>query len=228
MNQTRFKTNISRLLQRVVKSFGLRITRDMVALGRSRRFSLDDRVEFVRLSSLELVAQEIYDRGVAGQVAELGVYRGDFAKLLNEAFPDRRLYLFDTFEGFNATDVTIEKTKSFSTGTQDFSNTNVELVLSKMPHPTRCVVRKGYFPDTATGLEETFAFVSIDADLYEPILRGLEYFYPRIVPGGYIFVHDYNDALYPGAKQAVREFCAREHLNFFPLSDGWGTAVLCK
>ncbi|MCL2712186.1 MAG: TylF/MycF family methyltransferase [Methanomassiliicoccaceae archaeon] len=184
--------------------------------------------DYVRVSSLELVAEEIYDKAIDGAVAELGVYRGDFAKIINEAFPDRKLYLFDTFEGFDDRDTNIEKEKKFSEGDQDFSDTNIELVLSKMKHPENCIVKKGYFPDTAKDVNESFVFVSIDADLYEPIYNGLVYFYKNMEGGGVIFVHDYNNDVYKGAKEAVRKFCAENDIGYFPLSDACGTAVIIK
>ena len=97
-----------------------------------------------------------------------------------------------------------------------------------MPHPAQCVVRKGFFPDTAKGLEDQFVFVSLDADLYDPILEGLNYFYPRLQNGGYIFIHDYNNDLYKGARKAVDEFCDSNGLSAIPLPDSCGTAVLKK
>ena len=71
-------------------------------------------------------------------------------------------------------------------------------------------------------------FVSIDTDLFAPVLAGLEFFYPRLSPGGFIFVHDYNNALFPGAKAAVQEFSARNGASFVPLTDIYGTAVFSK
>jgi Macrocin-O-methyltransferase (TylF) len=47
---------------------------------------------------------------VAGSIAELGVYKGTTAKLLHELLPGRTLWLFDTFEGFDARDLPGEKT----------------------------------------------------------------------------------------------------------------------
>lgn len=161
-------------------------------------------------------------------MAELGVYRGDFAKKINEAFPDRKFYLFDTFEGFDERDVCREHSSGFSSGTQNFSGTSINSVLRKMRNPANCVVKKGFFPETAKGLEEHFAFVSIDADLYEPIYEGLKYFYPRLSAGGYVFIHDYNNDSYRGAAKAVKKFCAENRLSFVPLSDLCGTVVLTK
>jgi len=186
------------------------------------------RADFVRYASLELIRQEIERRNLPGSVAEVGVYKGDFASQVNTCFPDRTFYLFDTFEGFDPADVQIEKKEGFSTGEQDFSDTSVDLVLSKMKTPDRCVVRKGFFPETAKDIDDTFVFVSLDADLYQPIYEGLVYFYPRLVSGGYIFIHDVNNEEYKGARQAVEQFCREQNIGFMPLADYSGTAVICK
>ncbi|MBZ4188244.1 TylF/MycF/NovP-related O-methyltransferase [Niabella beijingensis] len=200
----------------------------MQALGRERLFYVPVNLGYVRISSLELIAEEIRKNSVPGAVAELGVYRGDFAKYMNEAFPDKTLYLFDTFEGFSKRDVLIEEANSYSPGTQDFSDTNAGLVLDKMIKPDNCVIKKGYFPDSLEGLEDVFAFVSLDADLYQPIYEGLQYFYPRLSRGGFIFIHDYNNDEYKGVKKAVTDYCNDQNVPFVPICDPWGTAVIAK
>lgn len=97
-----------------------------------------------------------------------------------------------------------------------------------MKYPDNCVVRKGWFPESAYGISDKFVFVSIDVDLYQPIYAGLEFFFPRLVRGGYIFVHDYNSKKYSGVKAAVREFCMQNNTVFFPLTDRTGSAVIPK
>jgi len=184
--------------------------------------------DYIRLSTLELVAKEINTRKLQGNVAELGVYKGGFAKLINAYFPDRSLYLFDTFEGFDRRDVAIEKSKGFSTASQDFSNTSVESVLKVMPYPEKCIPKVGFFPETAQEVTGQFVFVSLDADLYDPIFNGLKFFYPKLVSGGYIFIHDFNNDDYKGARKAVEQFCEEEHINFLPLPDLCGTAIITK
>ena len=185
-------------------------------------------LDFVRYTTLELCANEINLNNIEGNVAELGVYKGEFAKRLNQLFPDKKLYLFDTFEGFNAKDINIEKQKSFSSGEQDFSDTSVDLVLSKMKYPNNCIIKQGYFPESAVGVDDKFCFVSIDADLYEPILSGLQFFYPKLESKGYIFVHDFNNDLYKGAKKAVIEFCNANNIGYLPIPDSCGTAIITK
>ena len=63
---------------------------------------------------MRLIAEQINALGVPGDVAELGVYRGDFAVLLNLAFSERRLHLFDTFDGFDERDIAAERENSYS------------------------------------------------------------------------------------------------------------------
>lgn len=47
-------------------------------------------------------------------VAEGGVFQGDFAKVINQCFPKHKLYLFDTFEGFDERDTKKEYDEGFS------------------------------------------------------------------------------------------------------------------
>jgi len=182
--------------------------------------------EYVRLSQLDLAIHEIKQHGVPGDVAELGVYKGTFAAVLNNALPDRNLYLFDTFEGFDPKQEQLDEQKHGLSYKRDFTDTSVDFVLRRMPHPDKCIVRKGLFPATAAGLDDCrFCFVSLDADLYEPILTGLHFFFDRMHPGGFIFVHDYNNVMFPGAKQAVLEFADARGVPFVPVTDAYGTAI---
>jgi O-methyltransferase len=203
---------------------------------RSRRSTRNHAVmegEYVRCSSLELVANEILEKEVPGAVAELGVYRGEFARLINIAFPRRKLYLFDTFSGFDNEQVREdrekENVKTDLVQRRLFSDTSVEIVLSKMKYRENCIVFPGVFPESAIEcMERSFAFVSLDCDLYRPIYEGLRYFYPKLSSGGYIFIHDYNNESYAGAKQAVRQFAEEAGVAYFPLSDACGSAVISK
>lgn len=195
-------------------------------LGRKRKMKLVP--DFVRQSSLELCAEEIYKKELSGSVAELGVYKGAFASMINQLFPDRVLYLFDTFEGFDDKDIEIEEKYNYSKNDQSFSDTSVEFVMNKMAHPNNCIIKKGYFPESALDIEDKFVFVSIDTDLYKPIYEGLTFFYPKLVKGGYIFVHDFNNKRYKGARKSVMDYCEENGIAYFPLSDAAGTAIIMK
>lgn len=175
----------------------------------------------------QCLANEIQRKRVPGAIAELGVDFGDTAKYLNLYYPERMLYLFDTFQGFDSRDRDVSQARTEEL--LDFYNfrSNAEQVLGRMFYPQNCVIKEGYFPESLNGLEERFAFVHIDCDLYKPITAGLEYFYPRLNKGGYIAVHDYYSLSFPKAKEAVRDFADRNNLSF--VTDFFSeTAVFCK
>lgn len=179
------------------------------------------------------MADEIRRKGVGGETAELGVYKGTFSRLINAKFPDKKLYLFDTFQSFDQEEYQEELVKERC---QDgfievFRDTSVERVISDMPYPGQCIPKVGFFPDTAEGLGGIrYAFVSIDVDFEKSIYEGLKYFYPRLNKGGAIFVHDYNNYFLHGVKKAVDRYeeSTGETLIRMPVADGGGTLVILK
>ncbi|MBP3853513.1 MAG: NTP transferase domain-containing protein [Erysipelotrichaceae bacterium] len=181
---------------------------------------LDERILFVRQA-----AKQIENEKIAGAVAELGVFTGEFAAELNRCFPTRTLYLLDTFEGFDPREL-----KGESVGIHpDFTQTDPDTVLKKMKYKDRVEIIAGRFPDTAEQLPEiSYALVSLDADLYAPTKAGLEYFYPRLSEGGMIVIHDVDSEQFPGVKKAVDEYCRSHHLHVLPLCDLHGSVVLIK
>lgn len=162
-------------------------------------------------------------------VAEGGVYRGDFASVINRCFPNSKLYLFDTFEGFDERDIAIEINKEYSNPQQEFfSNTSIELVLSKMDNKDMVEVYKGHFPQTANGIEDYFCFVNLDFDLYQPILEGLRFFYPKMIPGSVILIHDYYHIGLPGVKDAISDYENELKIKLikFPIGDNQSIAIV--
>jgi O-methyltransferase len=90
------------------------------------------------------------------------------------------------------------------------------------------VLRPGYVPDTLAGLEdERFAFVLLDLDLLEPTRASLEFFYPRLSPGAYLVMHDYNNAESDWAcKRAMDDFLRDKPERLIELGDVWGSALI--
>ena len=178
--------------------------------------------DYVRLKTLEAISFRLSD--VPGAMAEVGVYRGGFARWINFLLPERTLYLFDSFEGFDSE----EAAQEGAGFVEAHKNTNIESVLTAMPHAEKVILRQGFFPETAVGLEdERFCLVSLDVDLEESTLAGLRFFLPRINAGGYLLLHDYNNPKLPGVKSAL-ERCEAElgHLRAVPLCDVNGTLVI--
>lgn len=185
----------------------------------------------IRSASVKKISRRIHQMSIPGAIAELGVYKGELSALLSGLFPERPLYLFDTFSGFDSRDTLLEQTQGFSCARDgDFSDTSAEAVLNRLPHPEQAIIKKGFFPETAADMDkERFAFVSLDADLYAPTLAGLLYFYPRLNPGGVIVLHDYLNTRFQGVQKAVEDFEAQNGpLSLVPLADLHGSCMILK
>ncbi|WP_251824407.1 TylF/MycF family methyltransferase [Campylobacter jejuni] len=183
---------------------------------------------YARLNFIKTLSDSFLNK-IEGSVAELGVFRGDMAKHINKFFKDNKFYLLDTFEGFDIRDCENEKKQGFSQAeSNDFSLTSLDIVKAKMPYIDQCCFVKGYFPESAIQIpqDEKFKFVNIDVDLYQPILAGCEYFYPRLVKGGGLLIHDYYHPYYTGVKQAVDEFCKKMKLQIFPIGDAFSVFLV--
>ena len=187
------------------------------------------RVEFIKgFSSI------VYERGIQGATAECGVFRGHYAAYINKYFPDRKLYLFDTFgSGFDQRQIDREKhmnPESFAC--RDLINWSVyadsEISKIRCPNQEQVIIKQGYVPESFRGLEdEVFSFVNLDMDLYEPQLAALRFFSPRMSKGGVILVHDYFDKVnFIGVKPAVEDFSMEYEITSVPIGDNSSIVVI--
>jgi hypothetical protein len=170
--------------------------------------------------------QQIVKDGVPGDFAELGVYKGNSAKILADLAraSGRRLVLFDTFAGFDHRDQTGIDAKTIR---GKFSDTSLEHVKSFVG--TEGVSYEvGHFPESVTDevAARRYAVVHIDCDLYSPTRAALKFFYPRLAPGGLLLIHDYSGGGWDGLTRAVDEFLPTIPERLVLLPDKSGTAVL--
>jgi hypothetical protein len=183
--------------------------------------------DLARFYLFNLIFEQIVKEAIPGDLAELGVYKGNTAVLLAEfaRAKGRRAYLFDTFEGFSPRDLGgIDAHKKV-----EFRDTTLASVQSLVgSESVEYVV--GHFPESAAtaAAGSTFCLVHLDCDLYLPMKAGLEYFYRRLAPGGFLMVHDYSSLNWGGAERAVDEFLADKPERLVPIPDKSGTAVIRK
>lgn len=151
------------------------------------------------------LSRRLRDLGVSGNAAELGCFQGDISWQLNALMPERKLYLFDTFSGYDARDLKKEEEiGGAKTEASEFKDVKVDFVLARMPEKDQVVIMQGWFPETALDLEEeTYALAVLDAGLYQPTYAGMEYFFPRMSRGGIILVCNYENPNYPGVRRAL-------------------------
>ncbi len=157
---------------------------------------------------------------VAGDFVELGCYKGEtsllLARILKAYGSDKRLWLYDSFEGLPEKTVEDASTagEQFKAGELFVSKREVveKFKRSGLPFP---VIKKGFFEDLdpATDLPSNVAFAFCDGDLYGSIKTSLKLVVPKLADDGIVVVHDYNNPELPGSSRAVDEFL-RAHADF--------------
>ncbi|MBF0613192.1 MAG: class I SAM-dependent methyltransferase [Magnetococcales bacterium] len=160
--------------------------------------------------------------GVEGDTAECGVFRGCgswlIAKANAESRYQRQHYIFDTFAGLSEPGE--GDGGHWIEGDMACDQATVErnLIDCSQVH-----FLAGYIPDRFMEVaERRFALVHIDVDLYDPTLKSLEFFYPRLNPGAVLVCDDYGSTACPGATSAVDEFMSDKPEKMIALSSGGG------
>jgi O-methyltransferase len=207
-----------RLLRPLVRFREMRFPSFDAAIHESIAISDD----YFRYATLGLALQRVLDEEIPGALAEVGVWRGRTSAFLHRLAPERRLYLFDTFAGFPERDL--------PPGEEDlrFRDVSPAAVRSRVGPSPNVVLKPGYVPDVLHDVAaESFAFVLLDLDLFDPTQASLEFFYPRLAEGGYLIVHDYNNEESDWAcKRALDSFLIDKPERLVELGDVWGSAVV--
>lgn len=159
------------------------------------------------MQSLETIANSV--RQFEGDVAEVGVYKGGSAVLLNQILPYDNIYLFDTFEGLPPTGDfdNYHKTGDFS----DTSFKEVSAIFEPFPNVS---VYKGCFPEENSEAiaGKKFKLVHLDVDTYQSHIECLEFFHDKMVPSGVIVFDDYTAPTCLGAKKAIDEYVEKHKM----------------
>jgi O-methyltransferase len=159
---------------------------------------------------------------VPGDTAECGVYRGAgsflICRLSQAGSVPREHLIFDSFEGLSApseSDGTHWMAGDMACGLEE-----VQRNLAEFPN-TRYF--QGWIPSRfAEVADRRFAFVHIDVDLHRPTLDSIEFFYPRMSPGGVILCDDYGFTSCPGVTRACDEYLADKPERMIALCSGGG------
>lgn len=165
-----------------------------------------------RLDQVQRLVCDVVDAGVPGDLIETGVWRGGsviFMRGILEALDvrDRLVWVADSFQGFPTTP---------EQGATERSYTSLSLELTEDPQVQAVLtstsledVRNnfdryglldeqvrflpGWFSQTLpTAPIERLALLRLDGDLYDSTRDALEALYPKVSPGGYVIVDDYD------------------------------------
>ncbi len=193
------------------------------------------------------IVNEIEEKKIGGSFVECGVARGGCSALMalvsSEYKSDRKVWLFDSFEGlpeptFEDKASVIENLfrrdrsrsilkKGYCLGTYEQVS---ELLFSTLRLDKKNIfLVKGWFQDTLPSHSDKIggiSFLRIDADWYESTKCCLDNLYDEVITGGYILIDDYHLA---GCKKAVDEFLEKRGTDAKRLIfDGRGGAYFAK
>jgi O-methyltransferase len=165
--------------------------------------------------------------GIPGAFVECGVWRGGAAflmadLLLRAGIRDRRVWLFDSFEGHRPpAEIDGQAALDYALNTDDpgyVDNCRVAVddvrrsaVALGLDSVTEIV--KGWFEDTLPANKERIgpiAILRLDCDWYDSVRSCLESLYDVVTPGGVVIIDDYYS--YDGCAIAVHEFLAARRL----------------
>lgn len=162
---------------------------------------------------------------LSGQFAQVGVYQGGSAKLIQTVKSKKKsFYLFDTFSGLPEHNPKID---DYLQG--KFSDTTIEKIEQLFSKDPDVKIIPGIFPDSAKQItREKFAFVYIDVDLYKSNYDALNFFYNRMVPGGIIIFDDYGWRFCQGIKKSIHDFLKKSGAKETPIITTKYQCVLIK
>lgn len=160
---------------------------------------------------------------VPGDTIECGAYKGSssylIAKRISTLAPEKRHYIFDSFEGLS--DPSAVDGDHWAKG--DLTATEEELRSNLSEFSDIIEIHSGWIPDVLDAHRDLrFSFAHIDVDLYRPTLDSLEFIFPRLSTGGVLLCDDYGSRRCPGATAAMNEFFERSGHPIVGLPSGAG------
>lgn len=167
-----------------------------------------------RLHNTRILTERVLTEGIPGNFIETGIWRGGACILMRAvcaAYGDitRRVFCADSFEGLpppNPDEYPADEGDTHATFEQlSISLEEVQANFAAyglLDDQVRFL--KGWFKDTLPGLDEQFALVRLDGDMYESTIQAIEALYPRLSPGGFLIVDDYGAVA--GCKQAIHDY----------------------
>ena len=165
-------------------------------------------INFDQITNLVIYLNDSINQNIEGDVTEFGCYVGESSKYLMKTLlennSDKKLYVYDSFEGLPP----LSKWEE-GTGWREGTLKSTEQILisnfveNNLPPP---ISHKDWFKNVSEDkLPEKISFAFLDGDFYDSIYDSLNKIFDRVSDGGYICFHDYQRPDLPGVRAAIED-----------------------
>lgn len=199
-------------------------TRDAIEKGAYSLVSID------RLWAVIKATKYIVENNIEGDFVECGVWRGGcslaMAMVLDDLKADKKIYLFDTYEGMtepteydlthsnvNAKDKFIKSKRNDHNEWCYASIEDVKSQFKKLDLENKAKFIKGDVLETLNeeiNLPDKIALLRLDTDWYESTKHEMNILYPRLQKDGVLLIDDYGH--WQGSRKAIDEYISDHHL----------------
>lgn len=173
-----------------------------------------------RLYTLYSSVDYVLKNNIEGDFVECGVWRGGSSMLIaqmlyNRNITDRKLYLYDTFEGMsepskydlahNGVDANVVYKEEFFFCLADLNDVKNNMLKTNFSNDN-LVFTKGKIEDTIPARKPSgkIALLRLDTDWYESTKHELIHLFPLVAEKGVLIIDDYG--YWQGCRKAVDEY----------------------
>lgn len=198
-----------------------------------------------RMYSLYKAVQYVVKKGIPGDFVECGVWKGGASMMMAKTLmtmgeTDRKIYMYDTYEGMTKP---TEEDRSVMSGTVPVQEIwersqsgdhnewcygpleGVKAAMRSTGYPEdKIMFIKGQVEETIPGtMPGQIALLRLDTDWYSSTKHEMEHLFPLLVPGGVLILDDYG--YWAGARQAVDEYLDKRKIALFLHRDDYSGAT---
>lgn len=164
-----------------------------------------------------------------GDFVECGVNLGGYARMTFEYIPlsqsEKKFYLLDTFNGFDAGLLCDEEVARGIPQAYDYRECYEQVRKTFSAFPNAVLIR-GRVPDTLERVpSKEIAFLSIDMNCAEPEIAAIEHFWPKLVKGGFVLLDDFGHPRHAAQKRAFDAFAKRKSIRILYLPTEQGLII---
>ena len=159
-------------------------------------------------------------------VCEIGVFKGDFSKIMSDILSPKELHLIDIFNGMMCSGDKDGNDIIWTNLDEEYIN-----VKNTFSNDNRVYVHKGLSYDILNSFEDNyFDMIYIDGNhSYDGVKSDLKSSFLKVKNGGLICGHDYISSKFEGVVRAVDEFCDNHNLEIEYLTkDGCPSFCIVK